>query len=320
MVPSGECALGDTLFRMEGGPRSSAAPLQWAGGHGPDRVAEKAVSPHLGQLQERVEEVSVLMAGLRRKLQRGSAGLLRNPRHFLQLLLPASLMLAGWLALAIDWQRSALILMSAALMAFSALLWLRLRRLQGRIDQGLRNAAARTRPIDAGILAEPPAAAAVGGDEESQLPTLNAAPAAAALAAGVPAGLFAALEMAALEESDDALLVVPGYTRTAARNWAEGTTPARWTVVDEGLHDGAQRSRAAGLDVVVIVDGEDEPAYEGVLDQSFFWWLPPTAQLFMVSRDTVAFASRLAAAHEVGLSLGESTRGAARAIVSRHKG
>lgn len=266
------------------------------------------------------------MSTLWRGLKRRSAGLVKNPRHFVQLLLPTVLILCGWLALALEWWPAGLILVSAALFVFAALIWFRLRRIQARIDTGLRAAASRPvavlpavtpwfsedEPADIHVVAD------ATDDSQIQRQPLDPAPPPAAVLAGVPAGLLRVLDAAAPTARHSAVLVVPSALRNVVAMWVEGTVPGQWSVVGE--QSGLLRSRAAGAHNVIIVDSEELPSYEGVLDQSFFWWLPRDARLFLVSHDVFAFAARLAREHDVDFALTPHGVGSSQASVTRKKG
>lgn len=251
-----------------------------------------------------------------------------NPRHFLQLLLPATLILLGWLALVLEWNRTGVILVSAALTVFAGLLWMRLRRIQARIDKLLRRTAAlQTQTSQIRTTGPPPVSGASSTDtppveallDEPSDVWQNLASPASAIAAGVPPGLARALREAALQTRDETLLVVPESLRDASVTWANAASTVRWGSVDQRV-DGMQRSRAASLDVVIIIDGPDQPDFRGVLDQSFFWWLPQHARLFLVSEDVSTFARRLAAAHDVEFALAQRWRTTARILVTRSQG
>lgn len=278
------------------------------------------------------------MARLWRGLKRRSSGFARNPRHFVQLLLPSLLILGGWVALAFGWWAIGVILVSAALFVFTGLIWLRLRRIQARIDRGLRMAAARPAPVVASVTARhsteeavdvpPPVAVEEAVDvpspapaeEENQSPSLPLAPAlpACAVLAGLPTGLLRTLDAAVPTTGHNAVLLVPSALRSVATTWVEETVPGQWSVFDE--QSGVLRSRAAGAYTVVILDSEDFPVYGGVLDRSFFWWLPRYARLFLVSPDAFAFAARLAREHDVDFALAPSALGSSQASVTRKKG
>lgn len=259
---------------------------------------------------------------IRRGLGQRSKGLLKNPRHFAQLALPTTLVLLGWLALAFDWRRLGFLLVSAALMVFAGLLWMRLRRLQTRIDSVLR----RTAALQAQTLelrrVERPAAALVTettSPDDARAPHEGSALPELAMAAGVPAGLLTALEQAAPSRNDSCLLVVPASARDVSTRWARGITGMTWRTVDENPDNGLQRGHAAELAAAIIVDTEDETDFGGVLDQSFFWWLPRSAKLFVVSDDVSMCASRLATAHGVEFAVAEAWPSAARIVVTRAK-
>ena len=269
------------------------------------------------------------MIQVKRGLTRRVAGLRRHPRHFLQLLLPTALAALGWLALVLDWPRVSLLLVSAAILSFMALLWLRLRRIQARIDLVLR----RTTMLQSQTMAirsapaptpqqQPPAEpiqleAALERSHESWnrsvLPVL-------AMTSGVAPGLLQALEEAAPEQGETALLVAPDSTRSASRTWARSMTGVPFESVGSSPREGTQRGRAAALDVIIIVDGDDGVDFAGVLDQSFFWWLPRDARLFVVSDDVPMFVSRLATAHAVELVVAERWPTTARIVVTRPRG
>lgn len=266
------------------------------------------------------------MSRLRQGLKRRSAGVVNHPRHFLQLLLPTMLILCGWLALAVEWWRVGVVLISAALLVFAALIWLRLRRLQGRLDKGFRLAALRSDDLAPTVAAsdssdeptESHGTVDIQDEEEPVAPELTSVPPASAVVAGMHAGLFRALECAAPTAREAAVLVVPSAQRSVVTNWVEGTAPGRWKVIDE--QSGLLRSQAVGVDVVIIVDPGDRPTYPGVLDQNFFWWLPRSSRMLLVSHDVVGFASRLAKEHDVELALTQHESGSSQASVTRMKG
>lgn len=266
------------------------------------------------------------MSRLGQGLKRRSAGVVNNPRHFLQLLLPTTLILCGWLALALEWWRVGFVLTSAALLVFAALIWLRLRRLQGRLDRGFRLAAGRRDDLAPIVAASATSDEATdvhvtvdtGDEEEPVPPQLALVPPASAVVAGMHAGLFRALGSAAPTAREAAVLVVPSAQRSVVTNWVEGTAPGRWKVIDE--QSGLLRSQAVGTDVVIIVDPGDRPTYPGVLDQNFFWWLPRSSCMLLVSHDVVGFASRLAEEHDVELALTQHESGSSQASVTRMKG
>ncbi len=141
-----------------------------------------------------------------------------------------------------------------------------------------------------------------------------------AMATGVTPGFLKALEEAAPQEGETALLVVPDSMRGASTTWARSITGTPWESVGNSQQEGTQRGRSAGLDVIVIVDGDGGPDFAGVLDQSFFWWLPRDARLFIVSDDVPMFVSRLAKAHTVELAVAERWPTTARVVVTREKG
>lgn len=268
------------------------------------------------------------MIRIRRGVARRLHGLRRNPRHFLQLLLPAGLVVVGWVALVFDWRRLSFLLVSAALIVFAGLLWMRLRRIQTRIDMVLKRTAALQSHALTMVKTSAPAPAQIDPEDtplvaavsdEALPPGQDSAVITLAMALGVPAGLFTAVESAAPRAGDETMLVVPKSRIAVVGAWARAVTGTRWRIVDESPDNGLQRSRAAGLDVVIIVDGDDEPDFTGVLDQSFFWWLPRSARLYVVSDDLTLFAARLSATHDVEFSLVESWPSAGRLVVTRAK-
>lgn len=256
------------------------------------------------------------MSRLGQGLRRRTAGLVKHPRHFAQLILPALLILSGWLALALNFWTLGIILISAALVVFPALIWMRLRRMQARTDRGMRMVANRpiaVVPAVASTSNEAPPGSHEPSPEPTPLPALDHG-----VVAGLPAGLALALDAAAPTSSGGAVLVVPNSLREVSTAWVEGTFPGRWRVCDEDA--GRLRSHAAGTQAVIILDSPENPTYAGVLDQSFFWWLPQNARLFLISRDGVAFASRLATQHDVDLALTPHAFGSFQAAVMRKKG
>ncbi len=271
------------------------------------------------------------MSRLRQGLGRRSAALMKHPRHFAQLLLPLVLALCGWLAIAVEWWRVGIILISAALLAFAALIWLRLRRMQMRSDRGVRTMVDRLDALALSVAAsksvteakdtrgaedvkheeEPPSS------DEDKPSSSDVTLSVAAVMTGLPVALLRALDAAAPTSAHEAVLIVPNALASAVTNWMEATVPGCWTVLGE--ESDLLRPRAAGTRALVILDSEDRPTYEGVLDQSFFWWLPRSAHIHLVSHDVVAFASRLARQHRVGLALAHHGPGSAQASVTRKK-
>lgn len=271
------------------------------------------------------------MSRLRQGLGRRSAALVKHPRHFAQLLLPLVLALSGWLALAVEWWRVGIILISAALLAFAALIWFRLRRMQMRSDRAVRTVASRLDALALSAAAsksvtevkDARGAEGVKHEEEPPSPdedkpsSSDVTLSVAAVMAGLPVGLLRALDAAAPTSAEEAVLIVPSALARVVTNWVEARVPGRWTVFDE--ESDLLRPRAAGTRALVILDSEDRPTYEGVLDQNFFWWLPRSAHIHLVSHDVVAFASRLARQHKVGLALTHHGSGSAQASVTRKK-
>lgn len=267
-----------------------------------------------------------IMQGLTRRLKR----LQKNPRHFLQLLIPGTLVLLGWVALALDWRRVSFFLVSAAVIAFAGLLWLRLRKIHARIDLVLRRAAslqsqvAGVKPIlQSGAVETVPTTSEdteeLFAHDEAERNWKDAVALTLSMAAGVPRGLFTAIEQAAPQRTDQALMIVPGSLPDVVANSIRVLDGAHWSIVAPGQTSGMLRTRAAGLDAVIIVDG-DEPDLGSLLDQSFFWWLPSHARLFTVSDDPRGFAARLAVVHGVEFALAEQWPGACRIVVTKARG
>ena len=79
------------------------------------------------------------------------------------------------------------------------------------------------------------------------------------------------------------------------------------------------RRSAPYLDTVLLVDPQDEHPYEAALDQSFFWWLPPSCRVLLVAEDAADFAARLASTHRVQLGLVQASALCSEAVVLRPK-
>lgn len=248
------------------------------------------------------------------------AALKQRPRHFAQLLLPLGLLGLGCIALALDWRVVGLGLISASGVVLGALLWLRLRKLQARIDASARRMAALQAQM--GVLSQRLAQPVTTSDvigEALVAPTLQIDPLLPYLAAGMglPPGLGEALQDRDGMEGQG-LVIVPDELAGATSRWGTIAAPGRWEVVTSSA--GPQRGRAAGLARVVVVDGGEDPSHSAVVDQSFFWWLPSNAELVAVSSDPEGFVHSLAEAHDVEFLLMGLGTGLARVAVARNRG
>lgn len=251
----------------------------------------------------------------------------RNPRPYAQLLLPGLLLLAGWVALIAGAEFVGLGLMITAGVTSSLLVWNRSRVLQRRLDKVTRSSAAGYQRLPAAPSAAPPSVAA-----EQPAPAAAAAAAAPtpgpsgagltradfALAAGLPPGVADAMALAAPQPEQHALLATPSSHLMPSRAWAAEHHRAQWLTITEATMEKARRS-APYLDTVLLVDPQDERPYEAALDQSFFWWLPPSCRVLLVAADPADFAARLASTHQVQLGLVQASALCSEAVVLRPK-
>lgn len=233
--------------------------------------------------------------------------MLKSPRQYLQLSLPLALLAAGWITLAFGAHFAGLGLMATAAVAAALLVWNRTRVVQRRVD---RASGHLTRLGGAPLYAP-----ATQINPDAALPDVDVL-AALALSAGLAPGFAVALRAVNPQPTQLALLAVPQSVAHSASNWAMHYHPASWVTVTPADGELA-RNHAPALDVVVISDpGEAEP-YSGVLDQSFFWWLPPACRVLLVAADPAQFAQRLSATHQVQLGVAPLGAGCAEAVVLR---
>lgn len=227
----------------------------------------------------------------------------RNPRPNAQLLLPGLLLLAGWVALIAGAEFVGLGLMITAGVASSLLVWNRSRVLQRRLDKVTRSSE------------QPPPAAAAPTPDPSGAGLTRAD---FALAAGLPPGVADAMALAAPQPEQHALLATPSSHLMPSRAWAAEHHHAQWLTITEATMEKARRS-APYLDTVLLVDPQDKRPYEAALDQSFFWWLPPSCRVLLVAADPADFAARLASTHQVQLGLVQASALCSEAVVLRPK-
>lgn len=238
----------------------------------------------------------------------------RNRRAFTQLLIPLAFLVAGWIAVIAGAGFVGVSLIVTGAVATSALTWRRTRVLQRRIDQ-TRSVLLGAAPVTPQVLLP-----SIPAAEPPQSPTAlePVALEALALAAGLPAGLFGALTVTAPTEQQSALLVLPADNLAATRAWVNQYHRAQWTTIGSESR-GLIRGEATRLDLVYLADPGTESPYDGILDQSFFWWLPPSCHVFLVSADPQAFAERLTSTHHVRFGLVPLTPLTTEAIVLRPK-
>ncbi|WP_040283649.1 hypothetical protein [Tessaracoccus massiliensis] len=247
----------------------------------------------------------------------------RNPRPYVQLLLPGLLLLAGWVALIAGAEFVGLGLMITAGVASSLLVWNRSRVLQRRLDKVTRSSAAGYQRLLAASSAAPLSVAAEQPPPAAAAPTPDPSGAGLtradfALAAGLPPGVADAMALAAPQPEQHALLATPSSHLMPSRAWAAEHHHAQWLTITETTMEKARRS-APYLDTVLLVDPQDERPYEAALDQSFFWWLPPSCRVLLVAADPADFAARLASTHQVQLGLVQASALCSEAVVLRPK-